>query len=62
MVSMPAETRLPVSEFESPKLKTVGWLKWMDLERGKKMEINVRIWIMQILVAMENATGSSLTY
>lgn len=61
MLSMPAETRLPVSEFESPKLKTAGGLKWMDLERGKEMEINVRIWITQVLAAMENATGSSLT-
>lgn len=36
MVSIPEETRLPVSEFESPKLKTAGKLNSMECTRGKK--------------------------
>jgi len=42
MLSMPAPTRFPVSEFESPKLKTAGNLKCTDCASGKKMEINAR--------------------
>ena len=34
MASIPELTRQPVSELESPKLKTAGRLKWLDLAVG----------------------------
>jgi hypothetical protein len=52
MLSMPAATRLPVSEFESPKLKTAGNLKCMDCVSGKKIDTKVRKMRIQFLDAI----------
>ena len=45
-------TRPPVSEFESPKLKTAGKLNCMECARGEKMKMKARIWRMKDLEAM----------
>lgn len=49
---MPAAISVPVSEFESPKLKTAWKLKWMDLAEGKQMVMMMRIRRIHVLVAM----------
>lgn len=57
-----AATRLPVSEFESPKLKTAGKLKSVEVARGKKKENEKRTWNRgkrgRILVGMAVLGGS----
>ena len=53
MHSMPAPSRFPVSEFESPKLKTAWNLKLMDCAGGEKMDINVRTRMKQFLVSID---------
>lgn len=45
-------TRPPVSEFESPKLKTAGKLNCMECTRGEKMKMKARIRRIKDLEAM----------
>jgi len=42
---------VPVSEFESPKLKTAGKSKWMDLAQGNKNMV-VIMQIIHLTLAM----------